>query len=533
MTDVIRTAPHEYEAHYFYDSLSLWLAADSLTSPTGSVSGSFETHSEKWNVTLSFQKSGLAPPEDGVTPGGTEIEHETLREYRLNMVRDDPVEEKKVKCHIAPRWKGLQSEDGDDAAKPAWPAGDGSNVRINAANVEFNRVQQLIERAAAAVRINSNHVSEENRREEFSTVTDAARYVRVDKSDSGPIHGREGPLSRMSHLLESDRTGYRKTVQDDTKRAGYYHTVTLGPMRVRKAWPDHQIPREVKHYYVEHPDAYPDSHPLSNPKLEVSYQASRWNESLGVEDHSQISDELSESILSVLDAAGLDTEPDSDIFVSDEYFNAAGEDRDYVPTLNLSRVESDQRNVVVRQLADGLAPTEWASVKTLVSDGGEVSPKDIADEHGFHPDSVRKALRRISDMVDREHGSVSLRSHYVAEQVAQAVEEAKESVSNAVDTAANALQNAEDDSLDERHDELIAYCNSRGIEISERDQQMLIKMGQMPGSEWADILVRLRDIWRAAGRDISKLSEAKTEYFDTESRTPAVRPAAGAFSTPI
>jgi hypothetical protein len=62
---------------------------------------------------------------------------------------------------------------------------------------------------------------------------------------------------------------------------------------------------------------------------------------------------------------------------------------------------------------------------------------------------------------------------------------------------------------------------------------MLIKMGQMPGSEWADILVRLRDIWRAAGRDISKLSEAKTEYFDTEMRTPAVRPAAGAFTNPI
>lgn len=532
MKSVVRTAPHEYEAHYFYRGLGLWLAADRITSDHGgSLRGSFKTNGEKWDVTLSYQPSGLAPPDGGVTPGGTEIQHDTIREYRLNLVRDDEVREKKAKCHIAPRWKGLQSDSGKDAAKAAWDAGDGSNVRINAANIEFDRIRDLLGRAAAAVNINSQHVAESNRLEQYSTVTDAARYVRIDKRDSGPIHGREGPLARMGHLLESDRTGYRKVVQDDSKRSGYYHTATLGPMRVRNAWPDHTFPREIKHYYVEHPSAYPDNHALSNPKLEVSYQRKRWDESLSVEDHEQISEEINQSIYSILEASELPLSPEEgDIFVSDAYFEADTTTTPRIPPLSLERVKSDQRNVVVRQLADGLSPVEFGSLKTLVADGGEVSPKDIAEEQGFHPDSVRKALRRISDMVERDHGSVSLRSHYVAEQVADAIDEARESVSEAVNAASHALESAKSQNVDERTDELIAFCQSHGITISEREKRITVKMGRLASSEkWSEILVHLKDRWNAAGRDTERLKEATTEYFDTSTDTPNVRPAIAAF----
>ena len=538
---VADTGPHEYEAHYFYDGLGLWLAADSLTSPTGSVEGQFTDDGETWSVTLSFQESGLVPPESGVTPGGTEIEHETIREYRLNATVQDEIEEKKVKCHIAPRWKGLQAEsdkDGEetkDAAKAAWDAGDGSNLKVNSSNVDFDRVRHLIKRMAVNVRINSMHVSEDNRREEYTNVTDAARYVRLNKHHSGPIHGREGPLARMAHLLESDRTGYRKMVQDDTKKSGYYHTVTLGPMRVRNAWPDHSFPREIKHYYKKHPDTYDGDYNLDHPKLEVSYQRSRWDESLGVEDHDRITNEINETILSVLESADLPVAPgdgnkDGKTFLPDAYYLAGTTERDSIPTLSLGRVESDQRNVVVRQLADGLSPVEWGSLKYLVADGGETSPKDISDETGFHPDSVTKALRRIDDMVEREYGSVALRSHYVAEQVAEAVDAARESVSDAVNAASHALENAERQNVDERTDELIAFCQSHGISINEREKRLTVQMGRLADSEeWRNILVRLKDIWTAAGRDAQKLRESETQYFNQKTENPNVRPAIGAF----
>ncbi|QAS68831.1 ORF9 [Halorubrum pleomorphic virus 10] len=535
----VEPAPHEYEGHYFYDELQLWLAADRITSDhDGAFETSFTTGNEKWDVTLSYQESGLVPPESGVTPGGTEIQHDTIREYRLNMVRDDDVGEKKVKCHIAPRWKGLQAEtkDGDmtDAAKAAWPAGDGSNVEINSSNVDYDRVQTLLQKGAAAVNINSYHVSEDRRREEFSHVNDAAMYVRLDKTQSGPIHGREGPLARLGHLLESDRTGYRKVVQDDTKKAGYYHTVTLGPMRVKNAWTDHHIPREVKHYYKRNPDYYDGDYHLDHPKLEVAYQRSRWDESLGIEDHDEIRRQLTETIYSILDAADMDIHPDDGAFLSDKYFIPSPTEISTFPRLDLARIESDQRNVVVRQLADGLSPVEWGSVKTLVSDGGEVSPADIADEHGFHPDSVRRALRRISDMVERDHGSVALRSHYVAEQVAEAVDAAKESVSRAVNAASHALENAERDRIDKRTDELIAFCQSHGISINEREKRLVLKMGHIASSdEWTTLLTRLKDIWTAAGRDPQKLRDASTEYFNMTTEKPTFRPATQAFTNPI
>ena len=525
---VVQSAPHEYEAHYLFDGLGLWFAADRLTSDMGgSLRGSFDRNGETWNVTLSYQESGLAPPEGGETPGGTEVEHDTIREYRLNAVVDDEIGEKKVKCHIAPRWYGLQSESGKDAARPLWEAGDATNVRINAANVEPEAVQQLIEKSAKSVRINGQHVTESNRRDDYSNVTDAARYVRLDKNVSGPIHAREGPIARLSHLLESDRTGYRKVVQDDTKRAGHYHTVTLGPMRTRQAWADHSIPREVKHYYGLSPDSLPNDHPLAHPKLEVSYQRSRWDETLRIDDHQQIKDELHEAIISVLESAGLPTSPEVDggdgVFVPDEYFDAETTQISGFPELHLSRIESDQRNVVVRQLADGLSPVEWGSVETLVSDGGQVSPADIADEHGFHPDSVTKALRRISDMVDREYGSVALRSHYVAEQVAEAVREAKESVSAAVETASNAMDRADRERLSERTDELIAFCNRHGIHVDEREAEIRVRMGDITGMEWDELLTSLKDLWTAAGRDVSRLKEATTHY--RQSGTPYIRPA--------
>ncbi|RLM56908.1 hypothetical protein DVK07_20570, partial [Halorubrum sp. Atlit-26R] len=201
----------------------------------------------------------------------------------------------------------------------------------------------------------------ESRNDEYSVVIDAARYVRLDRDVSGPVHAREGPLARMGHLLESDRSGYRKVVQDDTERAGYYHTVTLGPKRVRECFPDHGIPKEFKHYYARNAESLPDDHPLAHPKLEASYQSSRWDETLRPADHEEIADELEEAILATLNESGLPTQPLDDdgpsggrTFVEDTYFEAETVDRSRVLPLNLERVESDQRNVVVRQLADGL-----------------------------------------------------------------------------------------------------------------------------------------------------------------------------------
>jgi radical SAM superfamily enzyme YgiQ (UPF0313 family) len=84
------------------------------------------------------------------------------------------------------------------------------------------------------------------------------RSVRVHWKDSGPIHAYDGPIPSMSHLLESDRAGHRKNVQNDDDEqgpnvSGYYHTVTLGPWRIPEAFPIQQLLKELTesgHQYV-------------------------------------------------------------------------------------------------------------------------------------------------------------------------------------------------------------------------------------------------------------------------------------------
>lgn len=530
MTIALEPAPHEYAANYVYNhaGLSPWFAAASQTDATGARHGTTHVAGHEWAVTLSYQESGLAPPDGGHTPDGTPVEFDTLREYRLNLTAtDDDVGERKARFLIQPRWRGLQSQDGDDVARPLWNLGDAVNVRVRGSNVRFHNYSKLLEAAAAAVGINPDHFDADELRPE-SVVTDAAMYVRVLESESGPIHARAGPLARMGHLLENDRSGYRKLVQDDTERAGYYHTATLGPSRIREAFPDHALPKELKHYYARNPDSLPKDHPLAHPKLEASYQGNRWDNSVRPRDLDQLTTELEEAVLSTLEEAGLPTRPGvgGQTFKTDAYFSAEESDRDVaILPLDLDQIEHDQRNVVIRHLQDGLSPVEWESLDFLVADGGEASPDAIAEEYDRHPDSVRRALRRIDDLVDRSYGEVSLRSHHVAEMVHEAVQDAQEAVGNAVEAGAKAMDMAERE-MGEATEELIAYCNRHGIHVDEREARLRIKMGDMAGKDWKEVMKDLLALWRRAGRDVDRLRDAQTEYRDEVA--PKIRPAAAA-----
>jgi ribosomal protein L15 len=148
----------------------------------------------------------------------------------------------------------------------------------------------------------------------------------------------------------------------------------------------------VKHYYAREALSKSKDEPLRHPKLGVSYQTSRWDETLRFHELEQLNDELDEAVISVLRDAGLCTHA-ADQFVSDAYFEAKVRDRPEVAELDLDQIQHEQENVVIRFLADGgFSPVEEEAVATLLADGGEVSPSHIADKNGRNVDSVRRAL---------------------------------------------------------------------------------------------------------------------------------------------
>ncbi|WP_240137466.1 MarR family transcriptional regulator [Salinigranum salinum] len=526
MTVLIETAPHEFSANYLFNDRGLfpYFAADKrVKEGEGSQRASFTAEGEEWAVTLYFQESGLEHP-GKTTPSGTRFELETLREFRLAISsKDDSVGQRKFNAHIAPRWVGMKSKGGSRVPVPEG-FGEGVNVRVSGSNIEFKRYLPLLQCAAEAVGIDSTYFSGPH---PYSNIQDAERYIRLNHEVSGPVHARDGPIVQMGHLLENDREGYRKLVQNDQTEdgknlPGYYHTVTLDQRRIQEAFPSHELPKEIKHYYAREALSFPENNPLRHPKLGASYQVSRWKGKLGVssEEIEQLTHELEESVLSVLANSGIDVRPGGDTYVKDAYFPAIESDRErQIIDLNLTRIRQSQESVVIKHIADGLSPVEWESLSVLVSDGGTVSPKRIAEETDRHPDSVRRALDRISELVEREYGSVSLRSHYVAELVHEAVTEAKRASERALEAGAKALEAAER-GLDRRTSAFIAWAAKHDVRVNERDDSVFLDLGELSDEEHRKEVKRLLreglSLWEDCKRDSVTYRSGRYRYRITE-----------------
>lgn len=143
--------------------------------------------------------------------------------------------------------------------------------------------------------------------------------------------------------------------------------------------------------------------------------------------------------------------------------------------------------------------------------GGQVSPDDIAEAHDRHVDSVRSALRKMDDLVQREYGSVALRSTYVSELVHDAVQQAEEAVQDAMEAGAKALEAAER-GLDERTSAFLAFCSKHDVDVTDRrEARMRLRFGELDPEAEADpaYLVRqARDLWREARQDVERFRTA-------------------------
>lgn len=524
----IDLSPHEFAANLIFDEYGLqpFFACDSVVKQNdGSARTEFHHNGETWVATLYYQDSGILPPGQQ-TPQGTDWSLDEMREFRIAIFRhphEDEVGEQKFNAHIAPRWQGMKVEnDEGEQSELSVPEciTEGINVRVKGSNIKFNRYHELLSRALQALDINRRYVRSPH---EVSNAFDAEMYCRLYKDRSGPIHARDGPIASLGHLLESDRDGYRAIKQNDRDekgrhRPGYYHTVTLGTGRIQEAWPSHRLPKEIKHYYAREAVSKPDSDPLAHPKLGASYQVSAWDEKIGVTDAEldELEKELSETVLSVLAEAGIPIRPGEDgngPFKPDAYFDAEESNQDLnLVSLDLTQIRSEQESVVIKHLADGLSPVEWEALETLVTDGGEVSPQDIAEDHGRHVDSVRRALNRIPELVESEYGSVALRSNHIAEHVHEAVKQAQDATKRALEAGAKAIEAAER-GLDETTSAFIAWAARMGIDVDDRkDAQLVLRMGNMSKRETKRAIREAYELWCDAGKDPARFRQADLRF---------------------
>ena len=545
MSGYVSIAPnwHEFALQLNFDgSLEAHFgAARRVDQAGGSCVTEFRASGERWVAKLYYQESGIVPPGDRL-PTGTAWEFDGVREHRIAIYRhpeedplgsDDEAGEQKLNAHIRPRWDGMTMENSDGSR---WtmdlPFREGVNVFLRGSNVDAQRYQKLLRGAAGALDLNPSHFRDPH---DSSTIQDAARYVRVHCDASGPIHARDGPIVQMGHLLENDRSGFRQIKQNDDDNngqnlPGFQHAVMLGPKRVREAFPEHSVPVEIKHYYAREALSKPKSDPLRHPKLEVSYQVSKWDDSVGVspDEIADLQRELDRTLRAVLEDAEVTMTPGADggPFFEDAYFDAEQEEleeSERPPKLNLTRIRNEQESIVIRQLTatGGLSEVEEEALGTLVTDGGEVSPADIAEQHGRHVGSVRRALRRIDDMVEREYGSVSLRSPHVAEMVHDAVQEFREASRSVTEAAGQALLSAER-GLSDATSALMTWCAKHGVDVDNRGEAIeAIRLGEIdsdrrrPGDPLRGVRWELREglkRWLESGRDREAFANATVRW---------------------
>jgi hypothetical protein len=156
---------------------------------------------------------------------------------------------------------------------------------------------------------------------------------------------------------------------------------------VQAAFPDHTFPREVKHYYAREAASMPSESPLAHPKVGASYQVSRWEQAIGVDELDELERQLDQTVVSVLAEAGIQIHAgEAGPYVEDAYFDPHNVEcsEDWLDNLDLTQVRQEQESIVVRYLMDaGLTPTQTEALDVLVSDGVlfrlETSPRRPAD----------------------------------------------------------------------------------------------------------------------------------------------------------
>jgi len=461
--------PHEFSAYLKWaDSLSTYFGLVSLYKmhdfeEYGNLRAGIEFGGEEWNVEFGYADNpGLATPDDSTDLGRWDWRLDDVPEFLIRVYPaayqsfKDAKDENRKRAYfrVRPRWPGITSKSGKNIPNPHNILG--VDVETRGSYFEFDQYPTVLFEALRELR---------ERQEEFgwnsftgvdyqalhpdeihesSNITDAELYVRAKKGETGRVFALDGTLHRISLILGRERSGYSKTVRDDRECAGYYHTATICAMRAAEVVGGHDLPKEFKHYHMKNPEAVAGTE-LENPKIGVSYQNSLFDDTLRFSDVDQLHKELEEGLLNVLNWSDLPVTPDHQKYVADDYFKVDGEARMVKVIDNpLPRIAQQQDDEIrMFATAANLYETDVAITDELVTDGGHISPAELAERIGVHIDTVYRALKRLGDLVIHDYGSVELASKHIAEGIVEHIESARRSVTATLEEATDDIIRAD------------------------------------------------------------------------------------------
>ncbi|MFC4357495.1 hypothetical protein ACFO0N_05965 [Halobium salinum] len=415
------TQCHEFDVHFIFTEYGLkpyyWM--DSIRKEydgwqtEGKPTAQMSFNGHDYILCYDYDKGGLDPWEH-------ESYHlQSVPEFRFYFARKDAL------------WNGGRPDSkgarkgaaGTITVRPRWPnlTSNGNRVsvpdlgqpyidaQVQASNIPHDQYHELLRHIMAAFGGSTSYFSEPH---EMSNIGDAAVYLRIDSEESGSLYAADGPIARSHNLLEADRSGYRKHVEDHRKRPGYYVTTTITDERAADLVRGHKFGKEVKHYYPEHPKKFEPDDPLYHPKLEISYQTSVTDETVYWDDLEDLTRELEETLFNIMDWSGLSIRGGSHL-VSDQYFDASAEHRRSLRITDcpLPEVENEQEMRVMRLWRD-MTDSDEQLVDHLLTDGGQQSMQGAAESIDCSYRTIRRSVQRLEGLVEQTYGNLEIASKH-------------------------------------------------------------------------------------------------------------------------
>ncbi|MFD1585509.1 MarR family transcriptional regulator [Halorientalis brevis] len=402
----------------------------------GKPSREVQFRGKQWATVFDYSKSGLDPWSH------QSFQIEEVREFHFYFVaKDSPHysgrpadQDQRVEggtITVRPRWPNLTSN-GKPVSVPDY-GGPYLDVQVQASNIPHESYLTLVKRVMDAYGIAGRYFDQPH---PDSHINDLAYYVRLYRSQSGPLFAPDGPIARCHTLIQGDRSGYRKHVEDNTKLPGYYVTATVEDEKASELIRGHKLGKELKHYYPEHPEVYdPDDAPY-HPKFEVSYQTARTEETVRWDDLADARRELEETILNCLEWCGIATTADGSAFVKfDPYWTVENTNKARkLVACPLPKIEDDQEHRVMKLWGE-MTQSDRDVTELLLADGGKISPQEAATRTGYTYRTIRRVIDRLEGLIEHSYGELEIVSKHVQQKLLKRVRAAGGNFEQAIGSA--------------------------------------------------------------------------------------------------
>lgn len=383
-----------------------------------------EVEGEQWDISLSYQESGLDPrPEDDA---------DQLYEYRMNAYGDG---ERKIPILIQPR---LDWDDDDRGAKSIPDdLGEAINVRIETAvNIEPREIRRLFPLLLQAIfeKLGADWSEKYfgGDLHQYSNISQWELYVRIQRNMARKIIKPDGIMWRIFHLL-ADLEGSKFVYSNDnTEIVGYNHQLRLDRTAASEMLQGRQYGKQIKHYHPQHvrDDGNADDDPLYHPKFGVAYKA-KWNNGNSVRwsKRGELREELHSNLVNILEWADVPTEP-GHWFVEDDHFAAEASD-DTVTLYDdpTPAIEAKQESIVAKQLMSIADNDRDKAVieEVALADGGEKHVSELEETAGSQS-TLYRVLNRLDGLLENDHGNVQYASRKAREHVKEVLETMQDTI---------------------------------------------------------------------------------------------------------